>query len=60
MPDRFLTAQELAERWRYKTDKRIYQLKEEIGYTKIGGRILFSIEKVEEYERNNTVEDDKE
>ncbi len=57
MPEKFLTPQELAERWRFKTDKRIYQIKEEIGYTKIGRRILFPIEKVEEYERERTVEE---
>lgn len=55
MSEKFLTPQELAERWRYKTDKRIYQLKEDIGFTRISGKILFPIEKVEEYERTHTV-----
>ena len=56
-PPKYLTAKELAARWKYKTDKRVYAMKEKIGFTKIGGRILFPIEKVEEYERTNTIEE---
>ncbi len=58
MSERFLTVRELAKRWKL-SDKRIYQLKEEIGYTQIGGAIRFPIEKIEAYEQTRTIEPDE-
>lgn len=55
MDEKYLTAQQLARRWQYETPKPIYAMKEEIGYTRIGGKILFPIEKIEEYEQKNTI-----
>ena len=58
MPE-YLTVHEVAERWRYEQDKPVYALKEQIGFTKIRGKILFLLENVERYERENTITPDK-
>ena len=55
----YLTIHEVAERWRYETDKPIYEMKDKIGFMKIRGKILFNLEDVERYERENKVEDKK-
>ena len=49
----YLTIHEVAERWRYETDKPIYEMKDKIGFMKIRGKILFNLEDVEKYEREN-------
>lgn len=51
----YLTAKQLARRWHFRTTKRLYAIKEEIGYTKISGKLLFPIQQVEAYERQHTV-----
>ncbi len=56
----YLSAKDLAERWNYETPKPIYAMKDEIGYVRIGGKVLFPLEKVEEYERTHTVLPNKE
>ena len=55
----YLTIHEVAERWRYETDKPIYEMKDKIGFMKIRGKILFLLENVERYERENTITPDK-
>ena len=55
----YLTIHEIAERWRYETDKPIYEMKDKIGFMKIRGKILFNLEDVERYERENKVTEDK-
>ena len=54
MSERFFTVRELAKRWKL-SEKRIYQLKEEIGYTQIGGAIRFTLDEIEEYERTHAI-----
>ncbi len=56
MPEKYLTAKELAQRWRFANEKPIYAMKEEIGYTRIGGKVLFPVEKIEAYEQTHTIE----
>ena len=53
MKDQFYTVKELAQRWKI-SEKRIYQLKEDIGYIQIGGLIRFTRDAIEEYERTHT------
>ena len=55
----YLTIHEVAERWRYETDKPIYEMKDKIVFMKIRGKILFNLEDVEKYERENKVEEKK-
>lgn len=57
MPE-YLTPHELAERWRYNTDAPIYRMKEDVGYVKIRGKILFPLEEIEQYEQTHTIEGD--
>ena len=59
MPE-YLTAHELAVRWKYDTDKPIYKLKKKIGFVEIGGKILFEVKDVLKYEAANKTEPDQE
>lgn len=59
MPE-YLTVHELAERWKYDTDKPVYNMKKQIGFTVIGGKILFDLEDVLKYEQANKTKPDKE
>lgn len=49
MPE-YLTVHELAVRWRYDRDKPVYEMKEKVGFVRIGGKILFDMEDVLRYE----------
>ena len=49
----YLTIHELALRWRYKTDSKVYKMKKKIGFTRIEGKILFDLEDVKRYEDKN-------
>lgn len=52
MPE-YLTVHELAVRWKYDTDKPVYEMKEKVGFVRIGGKILFDLEDVKRYEITN-------
>lgn len=54
MPE-YLTVHELAQRWRYDTDKPVYRLKTKIGFVEIGGKILFDLEDILRYEAANKI-----
>lgn len=54
----FLTVHEVAQRWRFKTDKPVYDLKDDIGYTEIRGKILFAVDRVAAFERLHTISRD--
>jgi len=58
MSERFFTVRDIAKRWQL-SEKRVYQLKEEIGYTQIGGAIRFPVEKIEAYEQTHTFNHDE-
>lgn len=52
MPE-YLTVHELAVRWKYDTDKPVYEMKEKVGFVRIGGKILFDLEDVKKFEQQN-------
>lgn len=52
MPE-YLNVHELAVRWKYDTDKPVYEMKEKVGFTRIGGKILFDLEDVKRFEQQN-------
>ena len=55
MPE-YLTVHELAMRWKYDTDKPVYEMKDKIGFVRIGGRILFEMKDILKYEAANKTE----
>jgi len=61
MSEKFLTMEELAERWRIKKDS-IYNWKtRKLGpkQTKIVGRVLFALKDVEDFEKKSRASDKK-
>lgn len=54
--NKYLTAEELANRWRVKR-KKIYKMREEkqIPFTRIGGNYRFPLDAIEKYEQGNTI-----
>lgn len=53
---KFLTAKELAARWNFKSEKKVYKMKDtgKIPFTMIDGAVRFPLEEIEKYERMNT------
>ena len=57
MTTKFLTAKDLAARWNFKSEKKIYKMKDsgKIPYTMIDGAVRFPLDEIEKYERTHTM-----
>ncbi len=57
MGRKFLTVKELAARWNFKSEKKIYKMKDngKIPYTMIDGAVRFPLDEIEKYERMHTM-----